>query len=94
MPLEFRGLAIMDPPGRGVRFAGYPTSRQRLPMVICEVSAEALRAVGGLPDASFDELMGIFEIHKDQILAVASAKYDAGDHRPCVTADDFAGVCA
>jgi hypothetical protein len=63
-------------------------------MVICEVSAEAVRAVGGLPDASFDELMGIFEIHKDQILAVASAKYDAGDHRPCVTADDFAAVYA
>jgi len=60
-------------------------------MVICEVSAEALRAVGAMPDASFGELMGIFEVYKDQILAVASAKFDAGDHRPCVTTDDFAG---
>jgi hypothetical protein len=93
VPLELRGLAIMDPPGRGVRFAGYPTSRIKPPMVICEVSAGALRTVGGMPDASFGELMGIFEIYKDQILAVASAKYDAGEHRPCVTADDFAGVC-
>ena len=78
----------MDPPGRGVRFAGYPTSRQNLPMVICEVSAEALREVGGLPDASLNELIGVFEIHKERILAVASAKFDAGSHRPLVTADD------
>jgi hypothetical protein len=92
VPLEFRGLAIMDPPGRGVRFAGYPTSRQNLPMVICEVSAEALRAIGGLPAATYDELMGIFELHKKQILAVASAKFDAGEHRPIIAEHDFAPV--
>jgi hypothetical protein len=82
----------MDPPGRGVRFAGYPASRQNLPMVICEVSAEALRAIGGLPDAAYDELMGIFELHRKQILAVASAKFDAGEQRPIITEHDFVAV--
>ena len=93
MPLEFRGLAIMDPPGRGVRFAGYPISRIKPPMVICEVSAGALRALGELPDASEGELMGIFEIHKDRILTLASAKFDAGEHRPFITSADFAEIC-
>ena len=92
MPLEFRGLALMDPPGRGVRFAGYPTARQNLPMVICEVSAEALREIAGLPDATFNELIGIFEIHKERILAAASAKFDAGEHRPQVTVGDLLAI--
>jgi hypothetical protein len=91
VPLEFQGLAIMDPPGRGVRFAGYPPSRQNHLMVICEVTAEALRAIGGLPDASNDELMEIFELHKEQILAVASARFDAGEHRSIITERDFSG---
>src|SRR5215831_19069226 len=60
MPLEFRGLASMDPPKRGVRFAGYPKSSRHPPMIICEVSTEALRLLGEMPDASSDELMGVF----------------------------------
>lgn len=88
MPLEFRGSASMDPPRRGVRFAGYPTSSRHPPMVICEVSTEALRLLGEMPNASSEELMGVFEIHKDSILAIASRKFDKGDLRPRITEKD------
>jgi hypothetical protein len=64
MPLEFRGLAIIDPPGRGIRFAGYPMSTRNVPLAICEATADALRIIAGLAHASIDELMGIFELHK------------------------------
>ncbi len=57
-------------------------------MVICEVSTEALRLLGELPDASGEELMGVFEIHKDTILAIASRKFDRGDMRPRITDKD------
>ena len=89
MPLEFRGAASMDPPRRGVRFAGYPIAAKRSPMVVCEVSTEALRLLGELPDASSEELMGVFEIYKDTILAIASRKFDKGDLRPRVTDKDI-----
>ena len=89
MPLEFRGAASMDPPRRGVRFAGYPISAKCSPMVVCEVSTEALRLLGELSDASSEELMGVFEIYKDTILAIASRKFDKGDLRPRVTGRDI-----
>lgn len=88
MPLEFRGSASMDPPRRRVRFAGYPVSARHPSMVICEVSTEALRLLGELPDANGEELMGVFEIYKDAILAVASRKFDNGDMRPRITDKD------
>ena len=88
MPLEFRGAASMDPPRRGVRFAGYPLSSRQSPMVICEISTEALRLLGELPDASSEELMGVFEIYKETILAIASRKFDRGDLRPRITDED------
>lgn len=94
MALEFRGLAIMDPPGRGVRFAGYSTVSRNLSPVICEVTADALRILGNLPEGSIAELMGIFEIHKEDILKIASAKFDEGEYRPLITAKDFAALSA
>jgi hypothetical protein len=89
MPLEFRGPASMDPPKRRVRFAGYPVSGRHPSMVICEVSTEALRLLGEMPDASSEELMGVFEIYRDTILSIASSKFDRGDIRPRVTDKDL-----
>lgn len=89
MPLEFRGVASMDPPKRGVRFAGYPKSSRHPPMIICEVSIEALRLLGESPDASSEELMGVFEIYKETILAIASRKFDKGEMRPRITDKDI-----
>ena len=76
----------------GVRFAGYPVSGRQLPMAICEVSAGALQHLGGLPDASTEELMGVFELHREAILEVAFRKFDAGHYRPRVTKEDFVTV--
>jgi hypothetical protein len=90
MPLEFRGVALADPPGRGVRFAGYPVRARVGAIVICEVTVDALRTLGAVPDATPDELMGIFELHKEQIFEIASARFDEGAHRPRVTAGDLA----
>ncbi len=84
----------MDPPGRGVRFAGYPTSARGSPMVICEVTMDALRAIGGLPETTPEELEGIFELHKVAILEIASAKFERGEYRPIVTAGDFVAESA
>lgn len=89
MPLEFPGTPSMDPPRRGVRFAGYPISSRHPPMVICEVSTEALRLLGEMPDANSEELMGVFEIYKETILAIASRKFDKGDMRPRITDNDI-----
>jgi hypothetical protein len=89
MPLEFRGAASMDPPRRGVRFAGYPMSSRHSLMVICEVSTEALRLLGEMPDADGDELMGVFEVYRETILAIASRKFDKGDLRPRITDKDI-----
>jgi hypothetical protein len=88
MPLEFRGSASMDPPRRRVRFAGYPISARHPSMVICEVSTEALRLLGEMPDASGEQLMGVFEIYKDTILAIASRKFDKGETCPRITDKD------
>lgn len=57
-------------------------------MVICEVSTEALRLLGELPDANGEELMGVFEIYKDTILAIASRKFDKGEMCPRITDKD------
>jgi hypothetical protein len=92
MPLDFRGVALIDPPARGVRFAGYPRGGREGSMVICEVTVEALRTLGGLPDATPDELMGVFEIRKEAIFQVASAKFDEGTYRPRVTSSDLGFV--
>jgi hypothetical protein len=89
MPLEFRGAASMDPPRRGVRFAGCPMSSRHPLMVICEVSTDALRLLGEMPDASGEELMGVFEIYREAILAIASCKFDKGDMHPRITDKDI-----
>jgi len=89
MPLEFRGSASLDPPKRGVRFAGYPISARQSAMVICEVSTDALRLLAEMPDATGEELMGVFEIYKDTILTIASRKFDDGDMRPRITDKDL-----
>lgn len=89
MPLEFRGVALIDPPARGVRFAGYPQGGREGAIVICEVTVDALRALSGLPDPTAEELMGVFELHKEAIFKFASAKFDEGAYRPRVTSDDF-----
>jgi hypothetical protein len=53
--------------------------------VICEVSTDLFRLLGEMPDASSEELMGVFEIYKDTILAAASLKFKGGDLRPRIT---------
>ena len=89
MPLELLGSASIDPSKHGVRFAGYPMPSRHPSMVLCEISTEALRRLGGMPDATSDELMGVFEIYKDTILAIASGKFDQGDMRPRITNKDL-----
>lgn len=42
-----------------------------------------------MPNANGDELMGVFEIYKDTILAIASRKFDKGDLRPRITDKDI-----
>jgi hypothetical protein len=39
--------------------------------------------------ASSEELMGVFEIYRETILAVASRKFDQGDMRPRITGKDI-----
>jgi hypothetical protein len=89
MPLEFRGLAIMDPPGKAIRFAGYPKGRRDGSIAICEVSIYVLRALAANPGASPAELMDAFERYKEAIFEVASRKFDEGETRPRVSAVDL-----
>ena len=89
MPLEFRGLALMDPRQTMVRFAGYPVAKRSLGVVICQVSAETLRALAGAPLHSEEEFMSTFEKHRSRIFYAASAKFDEGKHRPSVGIDDL-----
>lgn len=89
MPLEFRGIALIDPPARGVRFAGYPKGGREGAIVICEVTVDALRTLSGLSDPIPEELMGAFELYKEAIFQIASAKFDEGMHRPRVTSNEL-----
>ena len=89
MPLEFRGIAVTGPKCREVRFAGYATLHQSSAVVICQVTAEALRSLGKAPNATGDEILDIFECHKERIFRVASQQFDNGWHRPLVTIDDL-----
>jgi hypothetical protein len=84
MPLEFRGAAIADPAGRNVRFAGYPMKRKSGSIVVCEITAEALR----LLDGQGTDLVAIFECHKAVICEIASSQFDEGVLRPRLTKDD------
>jgi hypothetical protein len=88
MPLEFWGLAITNPSARGVRFTAHPNAGTGAALVICEVSADALLQLGRLPDASEEELMGIFELYKEVILEIVTKKYLSGVARPMVTVTD------
>lgn len=92
MPLEFLGMALMDPPKRRVRFAGYPIGPNHMQITICGVSVSALLALAGEQDLSESEIMGIFELHKEAIFSAASAQFDAGSLRPQVEANNLAGV--
>jgi hypothetical protein len=87
--LEFRGIGLLDPPARGVRFAGYPQGGREGIIVICEVTVDALRHLGGLIDPTPDDLMGVFESYRDAICQVASLKFDEGAYRPRITLTDL-----
>ena len=89
MPLEFRGLVVVDPKRQQVRFAGYPVQGSTTRIVICQISAEALRMLGNLANATEDELLAAFDVFADDIFKIASQKFDDGDHRPTVRVADF-----
>jgi hypothetical protein len=89
VPLEFRGLALMDPRQTMVRFAGYPAPKRNHEIVICQVSAETLRALAGAPLVSEEEFMSTFEKYRDRIFYAASAQFDEGVYRPTVEIDDL-----
>jgi hypothetical protein len=58
-------------------------------MVICDISTEAMRLLGEMPNATSEELIRVFEIYRETILAIASRKFDRGDLRPCITDRDI-----
>jgi hypothetical protein len=89
MPLEVRGTVIADPAGRAIRFAGYPIGGRVGAIIICEVSAEALRFLGGDLHAEKEQLLMIFAAHQEAIFKIASDRFDDGDHRPRLTIQDF-----
>jgi hypothetical protein len=89
MPLEVRGVAIADPAGRAVRFAGVPIGGRAGIVIVCEVTAEALRFLADNSHAEKDELLGIFAANQEAIFKIASNQFDDGDHRPRVTIEDF-----
>jgi hypothetical protein len=84
MSLEFRGVPIADPAERNVRFAGYPIKGKAESIVVCEISADALRAFN---DGRTD-LIATFELHRAMIFGIAAAKFERGSLRPRVTKDD------
>ena len=90
MPLEFRGAAVIDPPGRSIRFAGIPIGGRQSAMVICEVSSAALRSLCDIPPADRESLLRAFHEHEKRIWAAASRKFDQGEHRPVVLLEDLA----
>jgi hypothetical protein len=85
MPLIFRGTPILDSLRQGLRFAGCVVTDRPHPLVICEVSGDALRVLSGIPNAAADQLPDLFEQHKAIICAIASERFDAGEYRPLVT---------
>lgn len=90
MPLEFRSAAVIDPPGRSVRFAGVPIGSRQSAMVICEISSAALQSLCGVPYTDREGLLNAFNAHKERIWAVASEKFDQGEHRPIISLADLA----
>jgi len=93
MPLEVRGVPIPDPAGRTVRFAGVPVGGRHAGMIIiCEVTAEALRFLAEDPNADKEKLLEIFAANQETIFKRASDQYDDGHHRPQVTVDSFRNV--
>jgi hypothetical protein len=85
MPLVFRGTPILDSLGQSLRFAGCALTNRPHPLVICEVSGDALRVLGGVKDAAAEQLLDLFEQHKAIICSIASERFDAGEYRPLVT---------
>jgi hypothetical protein len=84
----------MEPPARAVRFAGYPSGGQEIAVVVCEVTVDALQTLSGAMELTHNEAMGVFELHKELIFEVASAKFDEGAFRPRVTASDLNNIAA
>jgi hypothetical protein len=72
-----------------VRFAGYPVEHSATHIVICQVSTEALRALGNIAEATEDELLAKFDIYSEEIFQIASEQFDNGVHRPSVTMADL-----
>jgi len=89
VPLEFRGLAVLDPNGKQVRFAGYPVEHGSTRIVICQVSTEALRTLGNIAKPSEEELLDVFDVYSDEIFQIASEQFDGGAHHPSVTMADL-----
>lgn len=89
MPLEFRGAAVTDPPGRNVRFAGFPVGGRPSAMVVCEISYRALQSLTGGVNTDRHDLLGTYEMHKNRIWEIASRKFDQGDFRPRISVDDL-----
>jgi hypothetical protein len=90
VPMEFHGVAAFDTRKTRLRFAGYPKgARDASTIVICEVSVETLKLLGTAPVARGDDLLDVFEKHKDIIFRAASKLFDMGDHRPTVTYEDL-----
>ncbi|MEO6022108.1 MAG: DUF1488 family protein [Burkholderiales bacterium] len=94
MPLEFRGVAIVDPKRSAVRFAGYPKPGKDAPIIICEIQAGALRYLGKVTDPSEDALVAAFDKHRADIESMASAIYDRGELRPKITLNEVVKAAA
>jgi hypothetical protein len=90
MPLEFRGAAVIDPPGRSIRFAGVPVGSRQSAMVICEVPSAVLRALCDVPHTDREGLLRVFNEHRNRIWEAASQKFDEGEHRPIISLEDLA----
>ncbi len=87
MPLDFRGVGILDPRKSAVRFAAYPQGREA-PLIICEVSAEVIRSLCDANSATEEALMDGFYAHADLIRSFASAQFDCGNLRPKISLAD------
>ncbi len=94
MPLEFQGAAILNPRKSAMRFAGYPVRGKDTPIVICEITTDAIRYLGHITNPTDEALLAAFDEHKDGIQKLASALYDGGAHRPRVTLNEVVKAAA
>ncbi len=67
------------------RVAGYPVRGKVTPIIICEITTDAIRYLGHITNPTDEALLSAFDEHKDEIRKLASALFDGGAHRPQVT---------